>query len=278
MHFTYLIISISIITCQNIVIIIDLPVNMHRIKLLAKYLRVDLKEDELAFEVEKNWDVRPAWIKLIDSQETLPRFLSVQVPKFGELIYKSFGAYYFPFDYTNDEERRLMDGMAQDYDNMVADAFNIPMAKMLLDKMPIGEIPLESRILDLGCGTGIISDLLAAQGYKYLTLVDFSRRMLDAAMIKPGLHGARFILADITKEFPDGKYDLVVSVMLFNSFDVETTELILEKLKLHLKPKSILALVEDTNKPAYAKYFEVLFSGMVDMANRKKFVFVGKFK
>ena len=251
---------------------------MNQIKLLAKYPRIDLKENELRFEVEKNWKVRPAWIKLINIDGLLPRFLSVQVSKFGELIYKSFSAYYFPFDYTNNEERRLMDGMARDYDNMVADAFNIPMAKILLDKIPVNEIPLKSRILDLGCGTGIISDLLASQGYKHFTLVDFSQGMLDAAKTKPRLRYARFILTDITNELPDGKYNLVVSVMLFNTFDVKTTETILEKLKFHLKPKAILALVEDTDKPVYAKDFEVLFSGMVDVANRRKFMFVGRLK
>jgi ubiquinone/menaquinone biosynthesis C-methylase UbiE len=251
---------------------------MNHVKLLAKYPRVDLKQDELIFDVEKDWKVRPAWIKLINIDGSLPRFLSVQVPKFGELIYKSFGGYYFPFDYTNDEERRLMDGMAKDYDDMVGQKFNIPMAKALLDKVPVGEIPLESRILDLGCGTGIISDLIASHGYKHFTLVDFSSGMLEAAKTKSRLRGARFILADITKELPDGKYDLVVSVMLFNTFDAKTTESILEKLKYHLKPKAILAVVEDTDKPAYTKYFEVLFSGMVDVANRKKFVFVGKLK
>ena len=194
---------------------------MNSVKVLAKYPRVDLKESELRFEVEKDWEIRPAWIRLINMDRSLPRFLSIQVPKFGELIYKSFGAYYFPFDYTNDEERRLMNGMARDYDDMVADAFNIPMAKILLDKIPISEIPLKSQILDLGYGTGLMSDLLAAQGYKHFTLVDFSRRMLNVAKTKPRLHGARFIQADVTKELPDGKYDLVVSVMLFNTFDIE---------------------------------------------------------
>ena len=106
---------------------------INSVKLLAKYPRINLKQDELTFEVEKDWEVRPAWIKLINIEGSFPRFLSVQVPKFGELIYKSFGAYYFPFDYTNDEELRLMDGMAQDYDDMVADAFNIPMAKTFVD-------------------------------------------------------------------------------------------------------------------------------------------------
>lgn len=251
---------------------------MNSVKLLAKYPRVDLKENELAFEIEKNWDIRPAWIRLNGVKKPYPRFLSVQVPKFGELIYKSFGAYYFPFDYTNDEERRLMDGMAQDYDNMVADAFNIPMAKTLLDKMPIGEIPLESRILDLGCGTGIISSLLAAQGYKHLTLVDFSRRMLDAAKMKPGLHGASFILADVTKELPDGKYDLVVSVMLFNTFDEKVTASILSRLIQRINLHSIFATLEDTQKHCYRKYFEPIYENMVEVANRTKYVFVGRLK
>ena len=152
------------------------------------------------------------------------------------------------------------------------------MAKALLDKVPLGELPLKSQILDLGCGTGIVSDLLAAQGYKHFTLVDFSQGMLDIAKTKSRLHDARFILADATKELPDGKYDLVVSVMLFNTFDAKTTESIVEKLKHHLKSKAILAVVEDTDKSAYAKYFDALFSRMVDVASRRKFVFVGKLK
>ena len=252
---------------------------MNYVKLLAKYPRVDLKENELLFEVEKDWEVRPAWIKLINIEGSLPRFLSVQVPKFGELIYKSFRAYYFPFDYTNDEELRLMDGMAQDYDDMVADAFNIPMAKTLLDKMPIGEIPLENRILDLGCGTGIISDLLATQGYRHFTLVDFSQGILDAAKTKPRLRDARFILTDVTKELPNGKkYDLVVSVMLFNTFDEKSTDNIVSRLIPRLNPNSIFATLEDTQKHSYQKYFEPIYENMVNVANRTKYVFVGKLK
>ena len=251
---------------------------MNSIKLLAKYPRVDLGESELRFEVEKDWNIRPAWIKLTNIKETLPRFLSVQVPKFGELIYKSFGAYYFPFDYTNDEERRLMDGMAKDYDGMVGQKFNIPMAKVLLDKMPLGEVRLDSQILDLGCGTGIISDLLAAQGYKHFTLVDFSRQMLDVAKAKSRLHGSHFILADVTRKLPEGKYDLVVSVMLFNTFDEKATGSIVSRLISKLNSNAIFATLEDTQKHCYRKYFEPIYENMVDVANRTKYVFVGRLK
>ena len=251
---------------------------MNPVKLLAKYPRVDLGESELRFEVEKDWNIRPAWIKLTNIKETLPRFLSVQVPKFGELIYKSFGAYYFPFDYTNDEERRLMDGMAKDYDGMVGQKFNMPMAKALLDKVPLGELSPKGNILDLGCGTGIISDFLAAQGYKHFTLVDFSRRMLDAAKAKPRLRNARFVHTDITKGFPDGKYDLVVSVMLFNTFNEKVTDNIVSGLISRLNHNSIFAILEDTQKHCYKKYFKPIYENMVDVASRTKYVFVGKFK
>jgi len=251
---------------------------MNSVKLLAKYPLIDLKENELLFEVEKDWEVRPAWIKLTNIEGSIPRFLSVQVPKFGELIYKSFGAYYFPFDYTNDEELRLMNGMAKDYDDVVGRKFNIPMAKALLSKVPLGELSPESHILDLGCGTGIISDLLAAQGYRHFTLVDFSSGMLDAAKQKPALLAARFIHADVTKEIPKGKFSLVVSVMLFNTFNAEQTERVFQLIVPNLVSGAFFAALEDTEKPTYSKYFEPLFSSMVDVANRTKFIFVGRLK
>ena len=255
-----------------------IKMQINSVKLLAKYPRINLKQDELTFEVEKDWEVRPAWIKLINIEGSFPRFLSVQVPKFGELIYKSFGAYYFPFDYTNDEELRLMNGMAKDYDDMVGRKFNIPMAKALLDKVPLGELSPESHILDLGCGTGIISALLAVQGYRHFTLVDFSRGMLNAAKTKPRLRNAHFILADVIKELPGGRYDLVVSVMLLNTFDEKSTDNIVSRLIPRLNPNSIFATLEDTQKHSYQKYFEPIYENMVDVANRTKYVFVGKLK
>ncbi len=250
---------------------------MQKVKLLSKYPRIDIDEKNISYDVEKEWSDRPAWVRLNNIEE-LPRFLSIQVPKFGELIYKSFGKYYFPFDYNNDEERRFMDGMAQDYDEMVSDKFNIPMAKALLEKIPLAEVSQDSQILDLGCGTGIISRLLSEQGYSNLTLVDFSQGMLDAAKAKSGLSKASFIQTDVTKSLPGGEYGLVVSVMLFNTFDDSTTESIIKKLKPLLNSGAIFASLEDTNKPIYNETFEPLFDGVVVVAKRTKYIFVGRLK
>ncbi len=247
---------------------------MPPITLLAQYPRQDLTENQIAFEAEQDWTNRPAWIRL-DTTEPLPRFLSIQVPKHGEIIYKSFGKYYYPFDYTNEEERRFMDGMASEYDDMVGNAFNIPMAKTLLEHIPLERLNPSDAVLDLGCGTGIFSHILATRGYKNLTLVDFSQGMLGTAQSKDALQTARFVQADVTKEIPAEKYSLVVSVMLFNTFDEEKTEQVFHNLLPNLRPGAIIAVLEDTEKVAYSKYLQPLFSGMVDVADRTKFVFVG---
>lgn len=247
---------------------------MDTIKLLAKYPRIDLQENELHFDAEKNWTDRPAWIRL-NTTEPLPRFLSIQVPKHGELIYKSFGKYYYPFDYTNEEECRFMDGMAQEYDDMVGNAFNIPMAKALLEHVPLERLSPSDAVLDLGCGTGILSDILASQGHANLTLVDFSQGMLNEAQSKETLRTARFVQTDVTKEIPAGEYSLVVSVMLFNTFTPRQTEEVFQQLIPQLHSGAILAVLEDTEKPSYTKHFSTLFSAMVDIANRKKYIFIG---
>jgi hypothetical protein len=64
--------------------------------------------------------------------------------------------------------------------------------------------------------------------------------------------------------------------MLFNTFDERMTERIIAGLQHHLNPHCIFAVLEDTEKRAYKKCFTTIFEGMVDVADRTKYVFVGK--
>ena len=59
------------------------------------------------------------------------------------------------------------------------------------------EIPPGASVLDLGCGTGSLSVLLAKQGHE-VTGVDLSARMLEQAEAKAVHHGVqvRFLLGD----------------------------------------------------------------------------------
>jgi len=249
---------------------------MENIKITAQYPTMEVKDGDVTYQTEKNWTERPAWIKLVNWKKPTPRFLSVRVPGYGELIYKAFGRYYCPIDYTNDEERRFMDGMAGEYDAMVSDVFNTPMAKMLLARLPLKKINKEAHIFDVGCGTGIMSELLLKEGFSRFTLVDFSEGMLAHA--KKKLASSQIInykRVDITKELPKGMFDVVVSVMLFNSFDNKMTDNILSRFVKQMSEKAIFGVVEDAEKLAYTKYFKPIINEMVDVGTRTKYIFVG---
>lgn len=249
---------------------------MKNIQIVAQYPTVKVNNKDITYQTEKKWTGRPAWIKIICHREPKPRFLSIRVPKHGELIYKAFGHYYYPIDYTNDEERRFMDGMAEEYDEMVADTFNTPMAKTLLSRLPLKEINKDGYILDMGCGTGIMAELLAREGFSHFTLVDFSEGMLTQAKNKLArVQMANYESMDITKELPKGVFDVVVSVMLFNSFDNKTTDLILSRLVKQMPKKALFGIIEDTEKSAYSKHFQPVVSKMVDIGHRTKYIFIG---
>lgn len=230
----------------------------------------------MVYKVEEKWIDRPAWIRISHKTKKAPRFLSVRVPKHGELIYKAFGHYYYPVGYTNDEERRFMNGMAAEYDEMVADVFNIPMAKALLSRLPLKKINKSVHILDLGCGTGIMTELLAREGFSRFTLVDFSKGMLAEAKNKLGRSRMiNYEKIDVTKGLPKGIFNAVVSVMLFNTFNDRMTNLILGRLVQKMSKNALFGVVEDSKKPAYAKYFRPVVSEMVNVGLRTKYIFVG---
>lgn len=249
---------------------------MKSIKITAQYPIVKIKDGDLMYEVEKNWVGRPAWIKISRCKKPAPRFLSIEVPRCGEFIYKAFGRYYCPVDYTNKEEQRFMDAMAEEYDGMVADMFNIPMAKSLLSQLPLKKLKKDIHILDMGCGTGIMVKLLVKKGFFRFTLVDFSKNMLVQAKKKLGNSKAiKYEKVDIIKKMPKGVFDAAVSVMLFNTFNDKIIDLILSRLVKQMSKKAIFGIIEDTERSSYTKYFHPIINKMVDVGDRTKYIFVG---
>ncbi len=73
----------------------------------------------------------------------------------------------------------------------------------------------DARILDVGCGTGIVGEMLHRDGYRVIDGVDYSPEMLKHAELK-GVY-RRVMQADVRKklDIPDGDYDAVISVGTF---------------------------------------------------------------
>ena len=78
----------------------------------------------------------------------------------------------------------------------------------------IPELPRSGRVLDLGCGTGILLDMLHGPG-AFIVGVDASREMLDIARLRCK---APLVLADADHlPFSRGCFDAVVSVTLLQN-------------------------------------------------------------
>lgn len=117
--------------------------------------------------------------------------------------------------YTADNHGDLMDAYqlwAGDYDTDTVDKFGYvaPIgAAKALDKFLSGH---EAKILDAGCGTGLVGQVLHRMGYKKIDALDYSQAMLDQAKEK-GVYGD-FFQADLSKSvaLESDTYDAVVCV------------------------------------------------------------------
>ncbi len=67
-----------------------------------------------------------------------------------------------------------------------------------------------ARVLDLGCGTGTLSELVAAEGYDAVG-VDFSPAMIERAMAKRGSAGRPvYLVGDAARPPVTGPFDVVL--------------------------------------------------------------------
>ena len=73
----------------------------------------------------------------------------------------------------------------------------------------------QSKILDAGCGTGLVGQILYKNNYKNIAGVDFSQEMIDRALKKNVYQSLS--LCDLTKklEFEDGSFDAIICAGTF---------------------------------------------------------------
>ena len=109
-----------------------------------------------------------------------------------------------------------------------------------------GDVPLD--VLDMGCGTGILADALAARGHR-VTGADPAEAMLAIARRRPGGDQVTWVHADAASLKLETRFDLIIMTgHVFQVFvtddDVRTA---LETLRRHLAPGGRLAF--ETRNP-----------------------------
>ena len=78
-------------------------------------------------------------------------------------------------------------------------------------------LPKESRILDVGAGTGVIGQLLKANGYENVDALDGTPKMLEIAKQKNCYKNfiVSFVTKDIVLPIEDSTYDVVIMAGVF---------------------------------------------------------------
>lgn len=76
----------------------------------------------------------------------------------------------------------------------------------------VGQVEPGAAILDLGCGPGLYAQPLADRGFA-VTGVDFNAASVDYARARAA-GTVRYVLADYTRDMPEGPFDLVILIYL----------------------------------------------------------------
>jgi ubiquinone/menaquinone biosynthesis C-methylase UbiE len=107
----------------------------------------------------------------------------------------------------------------------------------------IGQIPEHcSHILEIGCGTGEFSRLLAGRAEKVLA-IDLSQQMIRLAKERSTLYpNIDFIEADVmTYHLPDNQFDYIATLTTLHHLPIE---IILRKIRKALKPGGVFVCLD----------------------------------
>lgn len=130
---------------------------------------------------------------------------------------------------STDDLMAIYKDWASRYDHDLAQDWGYPAPALAVQHLMRVLPSVDARVLDAGCGTGLVGQLLHAQGVLDLHGLDFSADMLAQAQRK-GIYRS-LLQADLNQPLAldDGGFDAVISVGTFTS--------------AHVKPQALNALV-----------------------------------
>jgi SAM-dependent methyltransferase len=217
------------------------------------------------FFYDKTSKERPAWVEIKGLPErTMFIRLNYNHCLYSYMLYLMEGLY-LPIDYTSEEMAKFYDKWSSKYDSYVKGGkINLEEGESIVSLFDKYNKNKNIEILDLGAGTGILSEILVGHGYKNITLVDFSQKMLNKAKKNKLLKNCRFIKADLRKINLHKKFDVACSLFSFGStsyFSREEIPIIFNVLKKHLKNNAFFFIVGHSKHEEYTKQFKTLESG-----------------
>ena len=241
--------------------------------------RIDPKKYKLEFEYDKSSKVRPAWIHFTKGLPDHISFLRVYLGKQGKegvrnQEYKKYlpKGLFLPIDYTKEEMKKFYDRFSSFYDEeMIRNEQNLRAVDFLIPKLK--KYIKHGEFLDLGAGTGVMTEKFVKAGFGPATLVDFSDGMLTKAKERKHLRGSKFIKADIRKLNLNKEFDLIISIFSFGSssyFNKEELSKIVDIACKHLKKEGILLVFGHSGNNLFENKLISIEKGIYTLNKDKK--------
>ena len=257
-------------------------------ELLHYYIKKTIDKKHLKITWDKKSNGRPAWIMIKGFSGTV-NFIMIHLGKKGIKgrkiqFYKTYlpTGLFLPIDYTQKEMQEFYKKFSEIYDREIINTNKNIIKSRFICKILKRYLDTNDAILDLGAGTGLITEIFVNEGYKKVTLLDYSREMLDRAKRRRKLNDCNFILCDIKNLDLKCKYDVVISNFslgnpsYFSEYELKKT---LKLVKKHLKFGGIIAITGYFNSILFENEFKKLESGIFTLNKEKKYYvdyFIGR--
>lgn len=207
---------------------------------IDKGYRSEKVGDQPSFIYDKNNKKRPSWIKVSLDKNII--FIKILFNDEAFWYKRYFDDYFLPFEATSDDMKNFYNETAEKYESFIPHQKEV--AKRLVLFLREHGIKKDSKILDLGAGTGMVTEEIAKEGYKNLTLLDISDKELEVAKNKASLKNASFIAADLMKDEIKGKYDVIVETLAFNEILERNILTILKNIKESLNEGGFFIMID----------------------------------
>ena len=143
---------------------------------------------------------------------------------------------------STDELMEVYDGWAARYDDELLEEWGYTSPQKAVDLLCASMKLSDLRVLDAGCGTGLVGSLLKGAGVPNITGIDYSSGMLAKAQEKRVYDALHMMDMNQTLELASNSFDAVTCIGTFTS--------------THVKPDAVRELVRVT-RPGGSVIFTV---------------------
>ncbi|HOU79519.1 MAG TPA: methyltransferase domain-containing protein [Candidatus Pacearchaeota archaeon] len=218
-------------------------------------------DSQLNIGYDKNSKKRPSWIRVKLDKKVI--FIKILFKEEAFWYRRYFEDYFFPLEATSEDHKNYYNEIAKNYESYVPQ--NKIMINILLDFFKELKIKKDSKILDLGAGTGLVTEGIVKEGYNNIVLADISEEELKIAKDKELLKNSKYQTIDLTKDEILGKFDIIYETMSLDYFKGEKMQVILEKIKNALNTNGKFIVIDRHIYPEFNNYFKEIKSGKTEL-------------